>query len=192
MSAKITGKVIVLPVKPFKTESKRILDLMIHSIYTHREIFLRELISNASDAIDKLYFQSLTDPKVGMSREDFTITLAADKVQRTLTVSDNGCGMTADDLENNLGTIAQSGTSSAGPMVRTPPGAGSPRGRMAIPWSRPSGRPGAPTSSSPSRTTRTRTTTTSSWSPTACGPLSRSIPTTSAIPSRCRSSVAAR
>lgn len=110
MSAKITGKVIVLPVKPFKTESKRILDLMIHSIYTHREIFLRELISNASDAIDKLYFQSLTDPKVGMSREDFTITLAADKVQRTLTVSDNGCGMTADDLENNLGTIAQSGT----------------------------------------------------------------------------------
>ena len=62
MSAKITGKVIVLPVKPFKTESKRILDLMIHSIYTHREIFLRELISNASDAIDKLYFQSLTDP----------------------------------------------------------------------------------------------------------------------------------
>ena len=110
MSAKTTGKVIVLPVKPFKTESKRILDLMIHSIYTHREIFLRELISNASDAIDKLYFQSLTDPKVGMSREDFTITLAADKVQRTLTVSDNGCGMTADDLENNLGTIAQSGT----------------------------------------------------------------------------------
>ena len=96
--------------KQFKTESKRILDLMINSIYTHKEIFLRELISNASDALDKLYFRSLTDSGVGMSREDFAIDLKVDQVQRTLTISDNGCGMTKEDLENNLGTIARSGT----------------------------------------------------------------------------------
>ncbi len=96
--------------KQFKTESKRILDLMINSIYTNREIFLRELISNASDAIDKLYFKSLTDQTVGMSRSDFFIEIAADKDARELTISDNGIGMTADELENNLGTIARSGS----------------------------------------------------------------------------------
>lgn len=96
--------------KQFKAESKRLLDLMINSIYTHREIFLRELISNASDAVDKLYFRSLTDQNVGLKKEDFVITLAADKAQRTLTITDNGCGMTKEDLENNLGTIAKSGS----------------------------------------------------------------------------------
>ena len=96
--------------KQFKAESKRMLDLMINSIYTHKEIFLRELISNASDAIDKLYFVSLTDGGVGMNREDFEIKIVADKESRTLTVSDNGCGMSKDDLENNLGVIAKSGT----------------------------------------------------------------------------------
>lgn len=90
----------------FKSESKRLLDLMINSIYTHREIFLREIISNASDAIDKLCFISLTDDKVGMSRSDFKILIKADKENRTLTVSDNGIGMDKDELENNLGTIA--------------------------------------------------------------------------------------
>ena len=96
--------------KQFKTESKRILDLMINSIYTHKEIFLRELISNASDAIDKLYFRSLTDQSVGLTREDFKINLTVDKAARTLTISDNGCGMTKEDLEQNLGVIAKSGT----------------------------------------------------------------------------------
>ncbi|MEZ4509668.1 MAG: molecular chaperone HtpG, partial [Eubacteriales bacterium] len=96
--------------KQFKAESKRILDLMIDSIYTHKEIFLRELISNASDAIDKLYFLSLTDDKVGKNREDFEIRISADKDQRTLTISDNGIGMTKDELDANLGTIAKSGT----------------------------------------------------------------------------------
>ncbi len=96
--------------KQFKAESKRLLDLMINSIYTHKEIFLRELISNGSDAIDKLYFRSLTDSGVGMNREDFAINIVADKESRTLTISDNGCGMTKDELENNLGTIAKSGT----------------------------------------------------------------------------------
>lgn len=94
----------------FKSESKRLLDLMINSIYTHREIFLREIISNASDAIDKLCFISLTDDKVGMSRSDFKILIKADKENRTLTVSDNGIGMDKDELENNLGTIASSGS----------------------------------------------------------------------------------
>lgn len=94
----------------FQSESKRILDLMINSIYTHKEIFLRELISNASDAIDKLYFQSLTDPNVGMSRGDFEILITVDKENRTITVSDNGCGMNAEQLKTNLGTIAHSGT----------------------------------------------------------------------------------
>ena len=94
----------------FKSESKRLLDLMINSIYTHKEIFLREIISNASDAIDKLCFISLTDDKVGMDRSDFKITLKADKDERTLTITDNGIGMDKDDLENNLGTIASSGS----------------------------------------------------------------------------------
>lgn len=94
----------------FKSESKRLLDLMINSIYTHREIFLREIISNASDAIDKLCFISLTDEKVGMSRSDFKIFIKADKENRTLTVSDNGIGMDKEELENNLGTIASSGS----------------------------------------------------------------------------------
>ena len=96
--------------KQFKAESKRLLDMMIHSIYTHREIFLRELISNASDAIDKLYYKALTDGISGLNRDDFAIRLTIDKAARTLTVSDNGIGMTAEELENNLGTIAQSGS----------------------------------------------------------------------------------
>ena len=91
-------------------ESQRLLDLMINSIYTHKEIFLREIISNASDAIDKLCYLSLTDENVGLKREDFAITLSIDKENRTLTVSDNGIGMDADELENNLGVIASSGT----------------------------------------------------------------------------------
>lgn len=94
----------------FKSESKRLLDLMINSIYTHKEIFLREIISNASDAIDKLCFISLTDDKVGMDRSDFKITINADKEKRILTITDNGIGMDKDDLENNLGTIASSGS----------------------------------------------------------------------------------
>ncbi|HCI59433.1 MAG TPA: molecular chaperone HtpG [Ruminococcus sp.] len=96
--------------KQFKSESKRLLDLMINSIYTHKEIFLREIISNASDAIDKLCFISLTDDKVGMDRSDFKITINADKDNRTLKITDNGIGMDKDDLENNLGTIASSGS----------------------------------------------------------------------------------
>ena len=96
--------------KQFKAESKRLLDMMINSIYTHKEIFLRELISNASDAIDKLYFKSLTDTSVGMNKSDFAINLSVDKENRTLTISDNGIGMTEEDLENNLGTIANSGS----------------------------------------------------------------------------------
>lgn len=96
--------------KQFKTESKKLLDMMINSIYTHKEIFLRELISNASDAIDKLYFRSLTDSTVSLGKEDYAIFIKADKEQRTLTISDNGCGMSAEELENNLGTIAKSGS----------------------------------------------------------------------------------
>ncbi len=96
--------------KKFKAESKRLLDLMINSIYTHREIFLREIISNASDAIDKLCYRSLTDENVGLKREDFRITIQADPEGRTLTVSDNGIGMSEEELENNLGVIASSGT----------------------------------------------------------------------------------
>lgn len=96
--------------KEFKAESKRLLDMMINSIYTHKEIFLREIISNASDAIDKLYFKSLTDTSVEMKKSDFAINIAIDKENRTLTVSDNGIGMTEEDLENNLGTIANSGS----------------------------------------------------------------------------------
>ncbi len=96
--------------KQFKAESKRLLDLMINSIYTHREIFLRELISNASDAIDKLYYRSLTEGITGLSRDDFAISLSVDRDARVLTVSDNGCGMTKEELEQNLGTIAKSGS----------------------------------------------------------------------------------
>ena len=96
--------------KQFKTESKKLLDMMVNSIYTHKEIFLRELISNASDAIDKLYFRSLTDDSVALKRDDYEIRITADKEARTLTVADNGCGMTKDELENNLGTIAKSGS----------------------------------------------------------------------------------
>ena len=96
--------------KEFKAESKRLLNMMINSIYTHKEIFLREIISNASDAIDKLYFKSLTDTSVGIKKSDFAINIAIDKENRTLTVSDNGIGMTEEDLENNLGTIANSGS----------------------------------------------------------------------------------
>ncbi|MCI8624367.1 MAG: molecular chaperone HtpG [Provencibacterium sp.] len=96
--------------KQFKAESKRLLDLMIHSIYTHREIFLRELISNASDAMDKLYYHTLQEGNTGLSREDFGIQIAVDKQNRTLTLSDNGCGMTREDLEKDLGTIARSGS----------------------------------------------------------------------------------
>ncbi|MEG0691876.1 MAG: molecular chaperone HtpG [Oscillospiraceae bacterium] len=99
-----------MPKMQFKAESKRLLDLMIHSIYTNREIFLRELISNASDAIDKLCFLSLTDDKVGMNRGDFRIQIAVDKEKRILTVSDNGVGMDKQSLEENLGVIAKSGS----------------------------------------------------------------------------------
>ena len=96
--------------REFKAESRRLLDLMVNSIYTNKEIFLREIISNASDAIDKLCLLALTDPSVGMQRSDFEIRLAIDKENRTLTVSDNGIGMNAEELEQNLGTIAFSGS----------------------------------------------------------------------------------
>ena len=96
--------------KEFKAESKRLLDLMINSIYTHKEIFLREIISNASDAIDKLCYLSLTDDKVGIKRDEFEIKLILDKENRLLTVSDNGIGMSQEELENNLGVIASSGS----------------------------------------------------------------------------------
>ena len=96
--------------KQFKAESKRLLDLMINSIYTNKEIFLRELISNASDAMDKLYYQSLTDNNLNIYRNDLEIKLEVDKKNRTLVIEDNGCGMNKQELENNLGTIAQSGS----------------------------------------------------------------------------------
>ncbi len=96
--------------KQFKAESKKLLDMMINSIYTHKEIFLRELISNASDAMDKLYYRSLTDGISGLSRNDLKIRIDIDKDERTLTISDNGCGMTLSELESNLGTIAKSGS----------------------------------------------------------------------------------
>lgn len=99
-----------MPKKQFKAESKRLLDLMINSIYTHKEIFLREIISNASDAIDKLAYRALTDDSVGMNREDFRILISVDNDARTLTVSDNGIGMTQAELESNLGVIAKSGS----------------------------------------------------------------------------------
>lgn len=96
--------------KEFKAESKRLLDMMINSIYTHKEIFLREIISNASDAMDKLAYKSLTDDQVGLNRDDFKISITVNQLARTITVSDNGIGMTEEDLEKNLGTIAQSGS----------------------------------------------------------------------------------
>lgn len=96
--------------KQFKAESKKLLDMMINSIYTNKDIFLRELISNASDALDKLYYRSLSDNESGFSRDDFKIQLAVDKENRTLTISDNGCGMSREELESNLGTIAKSGS----------------------------------------------------------------------------------
>ena len=96
--------------KQFKAESQRLMDLMINSIYTHKEIFLREIISNASDAIDKLAYRALTDDKVGLNRDDFKIVVVPNKQSRTLTVSDNGIGMTQEEMENNLGTIAKSGS----------------------------------------------------------------------------------
>ena len=96
--------------KAFQAESRRLLDLMINSIYTHKEIFLRELISNASDAVDKLAYKALTDHQVGLDRSDFKITITPDQIARTLTISDNGIGMTRDELESNLGTIAKSGS----------------------------------------------------------------------------------
>ena len=97
--------------KQFKTESKQLLNLMINSIYTHREIFLREIISNASDAIDKLLYKSITEPDVPVSREDLKISVSIDKDARTITVSDNGIGMSKEDLDTNLGVIAHSGSS---------------------------------------------------------------------------------
>ena len=99
-----------MAMKEFQAESKRLLDLMINSIYTHKEIFLRELISNASDAIDKLYYRTLEDGATGLSREDFSIQLAVDKDARTLSITDNGIGMTQEELDNNLGVIARSGS----------------------------------------------------------------------------------
>ncbi len=96
--------------KQFKSESKKLMDMMINSIYTHKEIFLRELISNSSDALDKLYFMSLTDTNVGIALDEFEIRLELDKENRTLTISDNGCGMTEEELDKNLGTIAKSGS----------------------------------------------------------------------------------
>ncbi|MCR5151161.1 MAG: molecular chaperone HtpG [Clostridiales bacterium] len=96
--------------KQFKSESKRLMDLMINSIYTHKEIFLREIISNSSDALDKLYFKSLTDTNVGLNTDDFKIKITLDKEARTITVEDNGIGMTEEELDSNLGTIAKSGS----------------------------------------------------------------------------------
>ena len=97
--------------KQFKAESKKLMNLMINSIYTNKEIFLREIISNASDAMDKLYYRSLTDTNMKIDHDDFKIEIVIDKEKRTLTIRDNGCGMTEEELENNLGTIARSGSS---------------------------------------------------------------------------------
>lgn len=100
----------MMKTKQFKSESKKLMDMMINSIYTHKEIFLREIISNSSDAIDKLYFRSLTDSSVGIKADEFKIKIELDKENRTVTVSDNGIGMTEDELDKNLGTIAKSGS----------------------------------------------------------------------------------
>ncbi|NLM45799.1 MAG: molecular chaperone HtpG, partial [Firmicutes bacterium] len=99
-----------MTVKPFQAEARRLLDLMINSIYTHKEIFLRELISNASDAIDKIYYKALTDETVSFNKDDYYIRIIPDREQRTLTVLDTGIGMTREELETNLGVIAQSGS----------------------------------------------------------------------------------
>lgn len=96
--------------KEFRAESKRLLDLMINSIYTHKEIFLRELISNASDAIDKIYYRALTDESITFNQDDYYITIRADKENRVLEIKDTGIGMTKDELEENLGVIANSGS----------------------------------------------------------------------------------
>lgn len=96
--------------KEFKSSSKRVLDLMINSIYTNKEIFLRELLSNASDAIDKLYYESLTNTELNVDKKDLAIRIEVDKDNRILSIVDNGCGMTEEELENNLGTIAESGS----------------------------------------------------------------------------------
>src|SRR5690625_889530 len=96
--------------KPFQAESKRLLELMINSIYTQKEVFMRELISNSSDAIDKIYYEALTDDALAFNQEDYYIKVEADKENRTLTISDTGIGMTKEELESNLGTIAQSGS----------------------------------------------------------------------------------
>ena len=96
--------------KEFQAESKRLLDLMIHSIYSQKEVFLRELISNASDAIDKIYYKTLTDDSLTFNREDYYIQIASDKDSRTLTIIDTGIGMTKEEMEENLGTIAKSGS----------------------------------------------------------------------------------
>ena len=96
--------------KQFKAESKRLLDLMINSIYTHKEIFLRELISNASDATDKLYYNAMKEGKTGITRDALPIELTLDKANRRFIIEDHGCGMTAEELESNLGTIARSGS----------------------------------------------------------------------------------
>ena len=99
-----------MTVKPFQAEARRLLDLMINSIYTHKEIFLRELISNASDAIDKIYYKALTDETITFNKDDYYIRIIPDRKQRTLTVLDTGIGMTKEELETNLGIIAQSGS----------------------------------------------------------------------------------
>ena len=111
--------------KQFKAESKRLLDLMINSIYTHKEIFLRELISNASDATDKLYYNAMKEGKTGITRDALPIELTLDKANRRFIIEDHGCGMTAEELESNLGTIARSRTTStssaSSASVFTPP-----------------------------------------------------------------------
>lgn len=104
------GDLFIHGQKEFKAESKRLLEMMINSIYTQREIFLRELISNASDAIDKIYYKALADEGLVFNKEDYYIKVTADKANRTLTISDTGIGMTQEELENNLGTIAKSGS----------------------------------------------------------------------------------
>ena len=100
----------MLKSKQFKSESKRLLDLMINSIYTHKEIFLREIISNSSDALDKLYFKSLTDSNINLGADDFVIRIDLDKENRLIKITDNGIGMTEEELDSNLGTIAKSGS----------------------------------------------------------------------------------
>jgi len=97
--------------KQFRAESKKLLDLMINSVYTNKDIFLRELISNASDAIDKLYYKSLTDSNINIEKDDFKINISFNKEDRTITINDNGIGMSEEELDENLGVIAKSGSS---------------------------------------------------------------------------------